>query len=70
MTVVKPNLANKHISIAASENHFDYARLGYNIFHGVHFTLKEDSVGQGECKFLDQVWWEFEDGNTVSCQLG
>ena len=28
------------------------------------------SVGQGECKFLDQVWWEFEDGNTVSCQLG
>ncbi len=32
------------LSIAASENHFDYARLGYNIFHGVHFSLKEDCL--------------------------
>ena len=32
------------LSIAASENHFDFARLGYNIFHGEHFTLKEDCI--------------------------
>ena len=29
------------LSIAASGNHFDYARLGYNIFHGEHFKMNE-----------------------------
>jgi len=32
------------LSIAASGNHFDYARLGYNIFHGEHFNMKEECL--------------------------
>ena len=30
--------------MAAAENHYDYDRVGYNIFHGRHYEMKEDCI--------------------------
>ena len=32
------------LSMAAAENHYDYDRVGYNIFHGRHYEMKEDCI--------------------------